>query len=63
MARRANYGYEKRLKEKKKAEKREKKREEKLARKEAEENGTAETVDVEEDPSIAPIDPADLGLE
>jgi len=62
MARRANYGYEKRLKEKKKAEKREKKREEKQARKEAEENGTAPTLEGE-DPTIAPIDPADLGLE
>lgn len=55
MARRSNYGYEKRMKEKLKAEKKAKKREKKQEKKEGEE-GT-------DDPMIAPIDPADLGLE
>lgn len=56
MARRSNYGYEKRMKEKAKAEKKAKKREKKLEKKDGEE-------EVVEDPMIAPIDPADLGLD
>lgn len=58
MARRTNYGFEKRKKEKEKQERALKKRERKQERKDAEEAGlTPET-----DPSIVPIDPADLGL-
>ncbi|HKK69745.1 MAG TPA: hypothetical protein VKA86_00910 [Candidatus Krumholzibacteria bacterium] len=58
MARRSNYGFEKRQKEKLKREKKQKKLERKLEKKESEANGEAG-----EDPSIAPIDPADLGLD
>lgn len=56
MARRTNYTFNKKLKEKEKAEKAERKRERRLERKEAEANGQA-------DPDIIPIDPADLGLD
>lgn len=56
MARRSNYGFEKRQKEKLKAEKKAKKLEKRQERKDAVEGG-------DEDPMIAPIDPADLGLE
>lgn len=60
MARRTNYSFEKRKKEKEKQERAQKKRERKLERKEAQEAGE---LDPDFDPSIAPIDPADLGLE
>jgi len=59
MARRTNYGFEKRKKEKEKQERALKKRERRLERKEAEEAGK---LDPDFDPSIVPIDPADLGL-
>jgi hypothetical protein len=59
MARRTNYGFNKRQKEKQKAEKAERKREKKLERKEGDE---ADQV-VPGDDTIAPIDPADLGLD
>jgi hypothetical protein len=62
MARRTNYNFEKRQREKKKARKKEIKREQKQERKDGSE--------IEEtpaspygDPEIAPIDPADLGLD
>jgi hypothetical protein len=60
MARRTNYGFNKRQKEKQKAEKAELKREKKRERKEAEEAGE---IAPEDDLTIAPIDPADLGLD
>lgn len=56
MARRSNYGFEKRQKEKLKAEKKAKKLEKRQERKDA-------GVEAEDDPMIAPIDPADLGLD
>ena len=59
MARRTNYTFDKRVKEKKKAEKAERKREKRLERKAAEEAGEVEPT---KGPEIAPIDPADLGL-
>jgi hypothetical protein len=58
MARRTNYTFNKKKKEREKAEKAERKRERRLERKEAEENGTSQG-----DPDIIPIDPADLGLD
>ncbi len=58
MAKRTNYGFNKRQKEKQKQEKAERKREQRLARKE----GEGEDAVVPEDPDIVPIDPADLGL-
>lgn len=59
MARRTNYSFNKRQKEKLKQEKAEKKREKRLERKAMEEAGE---IPPDEDPTIAPIDPADLGL-
>ena len=59
MARRTNYGFDKRQKEKQRQAKAEKKRLERAERKEARESG-----EITQDDSmlIAPIDPADLGL-
>lgn len=62
MARRTNYGFNKRQKEKQKQEKAERKREKRLERSAAEESGDVVEIAPEDDPSIAPIDPADLGL-
>jgi hypothetical protein len=59
MAKRTNFGFNKRQKEKQKAEKAALKREKRLERKSAEEAGE---ITPENDPMIAPIDPADLGL-
>ena len=59
MARRTNYGFDKRQKEKQRQEKQEQKRQARQERKEARESG-----ELTEDDSmlIAPIDPSDLGL-
>ena len=59
MARRTNYGFDKRQKEKMRQAKAEKKRLERLERKEARESG-----EITRDDSmlIAPLDPEDLGL-
>ena len=59
MARRTNYGFDKRQKEKMRQAKAEKKRLERAERKEAREAG-----EITQDDSmlIAPLDPADLGL-
>ncbi len=61
MARRPNYGFEKRQKEKQKAAKAERKREKRQEKKEAEE--AARKLDPDHDPTVAEIDPADLGLD
>lgn len=60
MARRPNFGFDKRQKEKQKREKKAQKREKKMERKEAEAAGEIEPQD---GPEIAPIDPTDLGLD
>lgn len=64
MARRPNYGFEKRQKEKRKQAKAERKKEMKEQRKEAAANGEIENPDTPyDDPDIVPIDPSDLGLD
>ena len=60
MAKRTNFGFNKRQKEKQKQEKAARKREKRLERKTAGEEGE---VSPENDPTIAPVDPADLGLD
>jgi len=60
MARRTNYGFDKRQKEKQKQEKAEKKRQLRQERKEAREAGQ---ITVDDTMVIAPVDPADLGLD
>lgn len=60
MARRTNFGFDKRQKEKLKQEKAAKKRERRLERKEARDSGEATA---EDSLVIAPLDPADLGLD
>lgn len=69
MARRTNYGFNKRQKEKQKQEKAERKREKRLEKTAAEEAAAEGGVEGEtpeptivDDPSIVAIDPADLGL-
>jgi hypothetical protein len=59
MARRTNYGFDKRQKEKQRQEKQAQKRQLRQERKEARESG-----EITEDDTmlIAPVDPADLGL-
>ncbi|RKZ13690.1 hypothetical protein DRQ53_05955 [bacterium] len=59
MARRTNFGFDKRQKEKLKQEKAAKKRERRQERKEAREAGE---ITIEDSLVIAPVDPADLGL-
>jgi hypothetical protein len=59
MARRTNYTFDKRQKEKQKAEKAQKKRERRQEKKEMRESG--ETT-AEDNMVIAPLDPEDLGL-
>lgn len=60
MARRTNYGFDKRQKEKQRQEKQEKKRLLRQERKELKETGEITTDDTM---VIAPLDPADLGLD
>lgn len=60
MAKRTNFGFNKRQKEKQKQEKAALKRERRQERKNAEEAGE---ITPENDPMIAPVDPKDLGLE
>lgn len=59
MARRTNYGFDKRQREKQKQAKAEKKRLERQERKEARESGE---ITQDDTMLIAPLDPADLGL-
>jgi hypothetical protein len=60
MARRTNYGFDKRQKEKLRQEKQEKKRLARQERKEARESGE---ITADDTMLIAPLDPADLGLD